>query len=65
MTARKQPTPPTSPGVRRRLDDWWPTLLRYTGLLIALYEIFPQGLEHPAVLVLAGGMMGLKDVLAR
>lgn len=52
-------------GLQGALDRWWPTLLRYSGLALGAWEIAIDGLSNPSVLILAAGMMGLKDVLAQ
>jgi hypothetical protein len=57
------PEPPQKPGFRERLDLWWPTVVRYAGLALAGYEVGIDDFQNPSALVLAGGMMGLKEVL--
>ncbi len=54
-----QTQPP--PGLQARLDRWWPTVLRYTGWLIVLYGVLADGAQHPVILVVGGGMVGLKE----
>jgi len=60
---RRSPKPARKPGLRERLDLWWPTTVRYVGMAVAIYEILVDKFHNPSALVLAGGMMGLKEVL--
>lgn len=64
MTARKpQRSEPQTEGLREALDLWWPTLVRYGGMALAAYEVVIDDFQNPSALILAGGMMGLKEVL--
>lgn len=45
------------------LDLWWPTVIRYAGLGIVIYETIWDKVDRPSLLVLAAGMMGLKEVV--
>lgn len=44
-------------------DLIWLRLLRVTGLLIALHQVFIDRFAHPEALLLAGPMMGLASLL--
>lgn len=55
---------------RRTPFEWlewrWPVILKYAGLIIAIYEVAPppgDAFQNPSVLVLAGGMMGIQSVM--
>jgi hypothetical protein len=43
---------------------WFPVVVRYTGVGIALWETLGENLDRPSLLVLAAGMMGLPEVLS-
>ncbi len=44
-------------------DRDFPRLVRTLGLVGAMYEVFVDRLDRPAVLALLGAMMGLADRL--
>lgn len=46
-------------------DRDFPRLVRMLGLAGAMYEVFIDRLDRPAVLALLGAMMGLADRLGR
>jgi len=52
-----------APNLNRRLDSAWPHIVRYTGLAIVLYETVFERVDRPSLLLLAAGMIGLKNVL--
>lgn len=43
--------------------SWFPVLMRYAGLGIAIYVAVFQDFDRPSLLVLAAGMMGLQSVV--
>lgn len=49
--------PPAVTPVEPWLSRQFPTILRYSGLLIAFYETFGEKADRPALLGLAGTMM--------
>ncbi len=51
--------------VQRGLDEWFGTLVRYTGLGLVLYAAFVDKFHNPFLVPAAAGMMGLKTVLTR
>jgi hypothetical protein len=53
---------PTRPTGHARLDDWFPTVVRYTGVAIVVFEVV-IGSQRPAILATAAAMMGFKDLL--
>lgn len=48
-------------GLQRTLDAWWPTVMRYTGWLIVIYGVVIDQAENPVILVIGGGMVGIKE----
>lgn len=48
--------------LQRSLDAWWPTVMRYTGWLVVTYGVFIDMAGHPVILIVGGGMIGLKAV---
>jgi hypothetical protein len=55
-------------GMQHILDRWFPTLVRYAGLVLAgieVYLIITTGVEHPGLWVAATGMFFYKSVVAR
>lgn len=47
---------------QRRLDNWFPTVVRYVGLGLAVYAVVVDRGEHPVLLTFAVGMIGFKSV---
>lgn len=41
----------------------FPDIVRYVGLGIAVYETVIEKVDRPSLLILAAGMMGLKNIL--
>jgi len=50
-------------GLRSRLDDWFPTLARYLGVGILVYETAFDNLEKPSLIVAASGLIFFKNIL--
>lgn len=50
-------------GLRLRLDAWFPTLARYVGVAILVYEAAFDNLEKPSLIVAASGLIFFKNVL--
>lgn len=44
-------------------DTCWPRILRVVGLVMATFELFVDRMEHPEVMLVAGPMMGLANLL--
>ena len=47
---------------RRRLDDWFPTVVRYAGVSLALYAAVIDKGSNPALIPAAMGMILFKTV---
>lgn len=47
------------------MERAWPWIVRFGGLSGAMYEVFVDKLDRPALLALLGAMMGLADRLDR
>lgn len=50
-------------GLVEHFDLFWPRVIRVAGLTIALWEVFIEQMQHPEVLLIAGPMMGLANLL--
>jgi len=51
-------------GRRQALDDLFPTLVRYVGLGVMVYETLVDKVERPHLIVAATGMILFKTVLS-
>jgi hypothetical protein len=50
-------------GRRRRLDEWFPTVVRYIGVALLVYAaVFDRG-RTPALIPAAAGLILVKPVL--
>jgi hypothetical protein len=49
---------------KKTLLDWWPIVSRYGGFLGIAWSLLIDQVQHPEVLVIFGGMMGLDQVVA-
>jgi hypothetical protein len=47
--------------LRNGLDRWFPTLLRYVGLALTLWEPFIDSFNHPPVFFGGLALAGLKE----
>lgn len=41
----------------------WAQIVRMAGLAIVIYETLFENLDRPSLLIIAGGMMGLPEIL--
>jgi len=56
------PPPKKQPNGRRKLDDWFPTVVRYCGVALLIYSgVVDQG-ANPALIPAAMGMILFKTV---
>jgi hypothetical protein len=49
---------------KKTLLDWWPVVSRYGGFFGVVWSLLLDHVEHPEVLVIFGGMMGLDQVVS-
>lgn len=50
------------PNGRRKLDNWFPTVVRYGGFALLLYAAFVDQGANPALIPTAAGMILFKTV---
>lgn len=51
------------PNGRKRLDIWFPTVVRYLGMILLAYAAFIDRGRNPALLPTAAGMILFKSVI--
>lgn len=51
-------------GRRRALDQWFPTVVRYAGVLLLFYAAFIDKGQQPALLPTAAGLILFKTVFS-
>lgn len=47
---------------RQQLDDWFPTIVRYAGVALAIYTAIVHQFDRPSLAILAAGMIGFKTI---
>lgn len=58
MTSRRDPNG------RKRLDIWFPTIVRYAGVAILIYSVIVDRGTNPALIPTGAGMILFKTVYA-
>ena len=54
---------PTNGDKRRALDEWFPTIVRYLGIIILLWEVLVDTGKNPALITAAMGMILFKSLV--
>lgn len=49
-------------GRRKKLDAWFPTVVRYAGVVLLFYAAFIDHGENPALLPTAAGLILFKTI---
>ena len=49
--------------LRRGLSDGFPTIMRYGGLFLVIFEVMQPGAPDTPTLIVGAGMMGLREIL--
>lgn len=62
MARRRSRPVPGQRWSRQVVDDWFPTLVRYGGLVLMFYWVFIDHLQHVALFTAATGMIVFKSV---
>lgn len=49
--------------LRKGLSDAFPTIMRYGGLFLVIFEVMQPGSPDTPTLIVGAGMMGLREIL--
>ena len=61
-TTKSKATSPKEPNGQRRLDKWFPTIVRYLGVGLLVYAAVIDRGKNPALIPTAAGMILFKSV---